>query len=222
MAQEKGEPRLRERLKSLIRSFPDEGEHNRYGTTFSHAGVMPSFISSGDSLTSVRERMNYSFKPSERSQWDFEEDFKSNTDDYDVQVMFQNQTWSTWPFWRVGVELRRIVLASKLAVSVVARLAVLYHENDERERVDMDLLPPPLNELSAEDEVDSILQEWEDQPADEAPSLILTEQLHRLGEESWVFVMICVLNYMNTGRDLKQMQLAAMQGVQLKRSLTPL
>jgi len=106
----------------------------------------------------------------------------------------------------------RAVMASRMSVSVVARFAVLYRENNERERVDRDLLPLPLNEVSDEDEVDSILQEWEEQPLDEIRSLILTEKTHRLGQESWAFVMICALNYMNTGRDLKQMQLAAMQG----------
>jgi len=112
-------------------------------------------------------------------------------------------SWSSWPFWRVGVELRQIVKKSNLPVSVVARLSMHYGECDERERHDSDLLPLPLIELSAEDEVDSIVQEWDEAPKDE----VLDDQLYyscqRIGEESWVFLMICVLNYLNTGRDLK-------------------
>jgi len=178
------EPWFGHQLEVLRRSILDSDcDHI---SNFSLFGVPRGFRSRGGSsanfhsLTHNKKKIT---KPEsgQRSQWDFEESYKSGLRDGTSAAMLFEVQWSSWPFWRVGVELRRIVKRSDLPLSVVARLSMHYKECDQRERHDSDLLPLPLIELSAEDEVDSILQEWEDAPKDE----MLDEQVHYSCQRIW-------------------------------------
>jgi len=205
-SQPNDEPWFGDQLEFLQKQFPDVDDPS---SNFSFYDIPDGFISHGGSSASFHERRGASRPTCERSQWDFEDGL--GWDDEALCEAF-HVPWNAWPFWRVGIELRRIIVSSRLPLSVIARLSFHYGECDQRERVDRDLLPLPLIELSAEDEVDSIVQEWEDVPGDELPGEELIYKCQRVGEESWVFAMMCVLNFMNTGRDLKQHHLATMRG----------
>ena len=132
----------------------------------------------------------------ERSQWDFEQDFMDPSDANADAMM--DVPWDTFPLWRVGVELRRILSRANYGISVLTRLAMHYNEDIERIEVSRDLLPLPLPTLSDEDEVDRAIGDLEDEDfvsTSEALSLWWW-----LGTESWMFVIVALLNFLHTGK----------------------
>jgi len=133
----------------------------------------------------------------ERSQWDFEQDFCEPSKD-NADAMF-DVPWETYPFWRVGVELRRILVRANFGISVLTRLSMHYNEDIQRMEVSRDLLPLPLPSVSDEDEVDRAIGEFEDEDfvADETTMSLWWW----LGSESWMFVIIALLNFLHTGKD---------------------
>ena len=137
--------------------------------------------------------------PGERSQWDFEHDFwelsKVNAD-----AMF-DVPWETFPFWRVGVEVRRILMRANFGISVLSRLAEHYNEDIQRMEVSRDLLPLPLPLLSDEDDVDRAISDFEDE--DFVANGSSLSQWWWFGSESWMFVIIALLNFLHTGKDTR-------------------
>ena len=119
--------------------------------------------------------------------------------------------WENWPFWRVGIQLRRILEWSNLPVSVLVRLTQHYVKGTEREAVELDLMPLPLPVLSAEEEVNAACAEWEEADEDSVPPET-TERWQILGGESWMFCCVAVLNYLHTGKDVRHRDLGIMHG----------
>jgi len=133
----------------------------------------------------------------ERSQWEFEQDFWEPS--AKVAYDYFDLPWHVYPFWRVGIELRRILQKSNLAISVLARLSDHYNHDVKRIGVSKDLLPMPLPELSDEEEVDDIIMMYDD--PDAVSTVNFVQDCWATGSESWIFVMVAVLNFLHTGKD---------------------
>ena len=87
----------------------------------------------------------------ERSQRDYEQEYLEPSSK--TANALWDLPWKTRPFWRVGIELKRVMLKSNFSVSTLARLAQHYTEDIERSVISRDLLPLPLPETSSDDEV---------------------------------------------------------------------
>jgi len=113
------EPWFGHQLEFLRKQFPDVDDPT---SNFSNFGIPDGFISHGGSSASFHERRGAPRPTCERSQWDFEDGL--GWDDEALCEAF-HVTWNAWPFWRVGVEIRRIIVSSKLPLSVIARLSFI-------------------------------------------------------------------------------------------------
>jgi len=133
----------------------------------------------------------------ERSQWDFEQEFMEPSKL--ASGAMWDLPWKTFPFWRVGIELRRILMKSNFSVSTLTRLAQHYTEDIQRSEVSRDLLPLPLPDVSSDDEVDCILADWDDE------NLVIDGAFMStcwwLGSECWLLVVTALLNFLHTGKD---------------------
>ncbi len=74
-----------------------------------------------------------------------------------VHYTWLDLPWKTFPMWRVGIELRRILVKADFNISVLTRLASEFNEDIERSEVPWDLLPLPLPGMSDEQEVDKAI-----------------------------------------------------------------
>ena len=133
----------------------------------------------------------------ERSQWDYEQDFWEPS--AKVAHDYFDLPWHEFPFWRVGIELRRILQKSNFAISVLTRLSAHYNHDVKRIGVSKDLLPMPLPELSAEEEVDEIIDTYDD--LDAVSTVNFVQDCWATGSESWVYVMVALLNFLHAGKD---------------------
>jgi len=70
--------------------------------------------------------------------------------------------WKTFPMWRVGIELRRILVKADFNISVLTRLASEFNEDIERSEIPRDLLSLPLPKMSDEQEVDKAIRDFDD------------------------------------------------------------
>ena len=107
--------------------------------------------------------------------------------------------WKTFPMWRVGIELRRILVKSDFNISILTRLASEFNEDIERSEVPRDLLPLPLPKMSDEQEVDKAIRDFEDM--DFVASGTSFKTWWWLGTESWMMVILALLNFLHTGKD---------------------
>ncbi len=134
----------------------------------------------------------------ERSQWEFEEDFKEQSRSIDW-CLFE-LPWSTWPLWRIGIELRRLVQQGNFPISVLSRLSKHYCEGFDEVDFSQELLPIPLIILAAEADVDNAMQELLDPDTPEDIKISLTGQCRSYGTKSWLYLVIVTLNYLHTSR----------------------
>ena len=102
-----------------------------------------------------------------------------------------NLSWKEFPMWRVGIELRRSLQKSDYSISVLTRLADHYNEDIQRSEISRDLLPLPLPDISDEEEVGFLIDEYEDLDVKSHANFVAS--CWWFGTESWVFVLAALL-----------------------------
>ena len=107
--------------------------------------------------------------------------------------------WKPFPRWRIGIELMRILVKADFNISVLTWLSSEFNQDIERSVVPRDLLPLLLPKMSDEKEVDKAIRDFDDM--DFVASGTSFKTWWWLGTESWMMVILALLNFLHTGKD---------------------